>query len=177
MATVTTETILWRGYASIYVWRRPIFIVLVLGLLGILILFSQYLPVPEEELIDSLPRHETHQYIAFSFWILAAIICAYIYIARISYGRYSVTSSRVIERHGVISNESNEVRIQDIRGINLRQSFVERLLGIGSLEISSAATEKQEVTFNNIRNPAKVKEIILGIQAYGYQTMASRNTE
>lgn len=73
---------------------------------------------------------------------------------------YMITDHRVIMRTGLVANNTNEMEIRHIRGINLRQGVVERLLGIGTLEIISAADGGAEVVFSGIRDPMAVKERI-----------------
>ncbi len=84
-----------------------------------------------------------------------------------TYGRYrrlyTITSHRIMMRIGLIANNTNEMEIKHIRGINVRQGVVERLLGIGTLEIISAADGGAEVVFSGIRNPVAVKDQIRAI--------------
>lgn len=85
-----------------------------------------------------------------------------------SYGRYrrlyTVTDQRVIMRAGFIARNTNEMDIRHIRGINVRQNATERLLGIGSIEIISAADGGAEVIFNGIRNPFGLKDRIRALR-------------
>lgn len=50
---------------------------------------------------------------------------------------YAVTSSRVIIQTGVFSREFEEIPINQVRGIEIHQTFWHRLLGYGSLRVSS----------------------------------------
>jgi len=74
--------------------------------------------------------------------------------------QYRVTSQRIIERTGIIANRTSEVDVQDVRGIEISQSIVERLCGIGTLEISSSSTGGVEVVFAGIPNPGHVRDQI-----------------
>lgn len=77
---------------------------------------------------------------------------------------YTITNYSVIMRIGLVANNTNEMEIRHIRGINIRQSVVERLLGIGTLEISSAAADSAEVVFSGIQDPIAVKEMIRALR-------------
>ncbi|MEI6208437.1 MAG: PH domain-containing protein [Desulfuromonadales bacterium] len=77
---------------------------------------------------------------------------------------YTVTSHRIMMRTGLIANNTNEMEIRHIRGINLRQGVAERLLGIGTLEIISAADGGAEVVFSGISNPVAVKDQIRSLR-------------
>jgi uncharacterized membrane protein YdbT with pleckstrin-like domain len=50
---------------------------------------------------------------------------------------YAVTSSRVIVQTGVFAREFHEIPINQVRGIDVHQTFVQRLLGYGTIRLSS----------------------------------------
>ncbi len=78
--------------------------------------------------------------------------------------RYAVTNRRVSAEFGILNRTSNEVRIQDIRSINLHQTGFMGLLGIGRVEFSSAATEDADVVFWNIPEAEKVRDLVRSLQ-------------
>jgi len=75
-----------------------------------------------------------------------------------------VTNKRVSVEYGIISRVSNEVRIPDIRSINLRKTGLTGLLGIGRVEFSSAATDDTDVVFWNIPDAEKVRDLVRSLQ-------------
>lgn len=77
---------------------------------------------------------------------------------------YLVTPKRVEVLTGLLSRSSREVRIADIRSINVVQSGLRSLLGVGSVEFSSAATEGIEVAFRNVRRAHRIKELVRRLQ-------------
>jgi hypothetical protein len=50
---------------------------------------------------------------------------------------YAVTTSRVIIQKGIFSRDFEEIPIRQVRGIEVHQSFVRRILGFGTLRLSS----------------------------------------
>jgi membrane protein YdbS with pleckstrin-like domain len=50
---------------------------------------------------------------------------------------YAVTSSRIIIQKGVFSRDFEEIPISQVRGMQVHQTFAHRLLGFGSLRVSS----------------------------------------
>jgi len=78
--------------------------------------------------------------------------------------RYAVTNKRVSVEYGIVSRVSNEVRIQDIRSINLRKTGLSGLLGIGRVEFSSAATDDADVIFWNTPEAEKVRDLVRSLQ-------------
>lgn len=98
----------------------------------------------------------------------AAIFILVLSVMLASYGRfkrlYTVTNHRVIIRVGLIARNTNEMDIRHIRGINVRQNILERILGIGTIEIISAADGGAEVVFSGVRDPFSVKDSIRALR-------------
>jgi membrane protein YdbS with pleckstrin-like domain len=79
--------------------------------------------------------------------------------------RYTVTNKRVSVEFGIIAKSSNEMRIQDIRSINLATTGLSGMVGIGRLEFSSAATDDADVIFWNVPGAEKIRDMVRGLQA------------
>jgi len=80
--------------------------------------------------------------------------------------RYSVTTRRVAERHGMIARREIEIEIRDIRMLSVEQSVLQRILGLGTLKIGTAAEAGIEIAFRGVGDPAGLKEKI-AIQRQG----------
>jgi membrane protein YdbS with pleckstrin-like domain len=50
---------------------------------------------------------------------------------------YAVTSSRIIIQKGILARDLEEIPISQVRGIEVHQSFLHRLMGFGTLRVSS----------------------------------------
>jgi membrane protein YdbS with pleckstrin-like domain len=95
--------------------------------------------------------------------LLALILIVWIRLDR-SGRKYTVTTRRVSVEYGIVSKRSNELRIQDIRSINLTTTGLSGLVGIGRLEFSSAATDDADVIFWNTPGAAKVRDLVRSLQ-------------
>lgn len=73
---------------------------------------------------------------------------------------FTVTSKRAIMRIGLIARNTREVEIRHTREMTVRQGIIERLLGYGDIEISTAASTGAEVIFTGISYPHDLKEAI-----------------
>jgi uncharacterized membrane protein YdbT with pleckstrin-like domain len=80
--------------------------------------------------------------------------------------RYLVTDSRVSVRLGLLSHHVSEIDILDIRDIQMRQSLWQRILGTGDLFFGSAGRPEDEVVFEGVKHPAKVKELVRDLKQY-----------
>ncbi len=71
-----------------------------------------------------------------------------------------ITDQRVILRKGLLSKHTTEIEHNDIKNIQVNQSFIQRLLGAGKLSVSSAGTGAVEINVEGIKNPESLKEMI-----------------
>ena len=77
---------------------------------------------------------------------------------------YMVTDERVEKVWGILGRSSKEVRICDIRSIDVYQKGVLGLLGIGTVDVSSAGNAGIEVSFKNMRGAHEVKHLVRKLQ-------------
>ncbi len=76
---------------------------------------------------------------------------------------YYVTNQRAVMQIGLIARDTNEMHVRHIRGMTIRQSIIERVLVVGSLQLVSAADGVAEVIWSGISDPDRVKEIVRSI--------------
>jgi len=73
---------------------------------------------------------------------------------------YTITTKRVIMERGILSKDRHEVRISDIREVNLDQTFVGRIFHFGSVGLDTAAEVGGEINMANISSPRRVMELL-----------------
>ncbi len=71
----------------------------------------------------------------------------------------ALTSTRILVRQGITGRDTVQLRLQRITEVNLRQDFIERLLGTGSLVIDVQG-EDDSMTLEYMRKPAIVQRVI-----------------
>ena len=94
---------------------------------------------------------------------IGILILLYIYIRR-ARQLYVVTNRKVEIQTGLVVTSSNEIRVKDIRSINVSKHGLLGLIGIGSVEFSSAATDRAEVIFVNIGHADRVRDLVTNLQ-------------
>ena len=72
---------------------------------------------------------------------------------------FAVTTERVIHRQGFIAKRSMEIPLEAINDVRFVQGIFDRMVGAGTLLISSAS-EFGTNTFNDIRHPEDVQKTI-----------------
>jgi uncharacterized membrane protein YdbT with pleckstrin-like domain len=151
-APATTEQTLWTGTVSNFhylgKWLTAV-------ILLIAVACSFLLPLPDLGLILWAAR--------VALVVLTLLLVGWIQLDR-SRRRYAVTNKRVSVEYGIVNRNSNEVRIPDIRSINLQKSGLTGLLGIGRVEFSSAAGDDAEVIFWNTPEAEKVRDLVRSLQ-------------
>ena len=76
----------------------------------------------------------------------------------------------VAVRKGIIARDTTEIRVHDIRLLGVEQGIIQRIFGLGDVEIATAGHSEVEIHMRGIRNPEEVKEEIRKLQAAHKQT-------
>jgi uncharacterized membrane protein YdbT with pleckstrin-like domain len=108
----------------------------------------------------------------FGWWVLglllALVLVGFFIIWWILVDRarrtYTVAPGRVIVEWGWFVKNSREIRIQDIRSIEVTKRGLTGMLGVGDVEFSSAAREDAEVVFHAIAGVERVRDLVRGQQ-------------
>jgi hypothetical protein len=101
-------------------------------------------------------------------WCITAAALALLCLAFVALDRmtteYFVTTRRVEVESGLIGRSTKEIRVADIRAIDVTQSTFAALLGVGTIDFSSAAGREAEVRFANVYRPHRLKQTVRGLQ-------------
>ena len=101
-------------------------------------------------------------------YAVIALLCATSTFIAIGIARYShdyiVTRERVELIWGIIGRSSKEARICDIRSIDVYESGLKGLLGLGTIDFSTAANAGIEVQFKDMRQAHEVKDLVRKLQ-------------
>lgn len=142
--TPSGEVILRHGHPSWLGYTKALFLVLLL-----LIAAGLLMPIQLE-------------------YAIIALLCATSTLIIISIARYShdyiVTHERVELIWGIIGRSSKEARICDIRSIDVYESGLKGLLGLGTIDFSTAANAGIEVQFKDMRQAHEVKDLVRKLQ-------------
>jgi uncharacterized membrane protein YdbT with pleckstrin-like domain len=96
------------------------------------------------------------------WWVLFGIlVVVYVLPKVIAWltSNFAVTSDRVIHRQGFIAKRSMEIPLEAINDVRFEQGIVDRMVGAGTLVISSAS-EFGRNSFDDIRHPEEVQKVI-----------------
>lgn len=71
-----------------------------------------------------------------------------------------VTDDQTTLLKGLLSKHTNDVFHENVRNIQVKQSFFQRIMGVGYVGISSAGQSGVEIEVDGIPDPDRVKQII-----------------
>jgi uncharacterized membrane protein YdbT with pleckstrin-like domain len=102
--------------------------------------------------------------------VYVVIVAVFVYlIAVVVYRRYSwaykIDNETIESREGIIARKVKSIRVHDLRNINVNQSLVERIMGVGDVEFSSAGGSGIEVVFCGVDKPLEVKAMAQRLQS------------
>lgn len=87
----------------------------------------------------------------------AAIVVAAGFLKRVA-TRYTITNRRLHIKHGIISREVQETRLERVQDVSYSQSLLQRVLQIGDIDFDTASHDPTDFVFSGVANPDRVVE-------------------
>ena len=117
------------------------------------------LPASQTQVLAEIrPSWWGYFWYVFFFWLIIPPIIAYFRRASTVLRIYP---QRVTLERGLLSKSYQDINPKDIRSIDIDQSFLQRLVGIGTLTLSTAATVDAAEELRSIPDPKAVRDLIL----------------
>ena len=122
-------------------------------------------PEDEHTLYESNPSMFRNRPVEF---VVTAILCLvvvglvmmFVWWLKCKGTTLTVTNKRTSLRRGILSKSINEVWHSDVRNVLLKQSFFQRIFGVGMIGVSSAGQSGMEISASGIPDPDRVKQLI-----------------
>jgi hypothetical protein len=73
---------------------------------------------------------------------------------------YTLRNSRIFLREGFFNTHENEMLLYRILDINMSRSLGDKIFGVGTLTLFTADETHRELRLQNIKNPARVRDLI-----------------
>jgi uncharacterized membrane protein YdbT with pleckstrin-like domain len=87
--------------------------------------------------------------IGFALWWLYTLTDALI-----------LTDDKIIKREGLLSKYTAEISYRDVKSIQIKQTFCQRIFGVGTIGIASSGQYALILVFHGQRNPELIKSNI-----------------
>lgn len=70
--------------------------------------------------------------------------------------RYVISTERLNIRTGILSKHVQQTSINRVQNVNTQQTFIDRILRVGSVDFDTAGTDDSDFTFRGVANPAGI---------------------
>jgi uncharacterized membrane protein YdbT with pleckstrin-like domain len=94
-------------------------------------------------------------------WVIAAVVSVFavaLIVGAIGRARttYTITNERLMIQHGLLARNHQETRLERVQNVASRQSVLERLLGVGTVEFDTAGEAQYDFAFRGVANPREI---------------------
>jgi uncharacterized membrane protein YdbT with pleckstrin-like domain len=94
-------------------------------------------------------------------WVIAAVVAVFavaLIVGAIGRARttYTITNERLMIQHGLLARNHQETRLERVQNVASRQSVLERLLGVGTVEFDTAGEAQYDFAFRGVANPREI---------------------
>lgn len=96
--------------------------------------------------------------------VVTSLLTYFVWWVSTRFVTLKLTDERTIFWKGLISRQTSEVRHDDVRNLQVHQSVLQRLLGVGEIAISSSGQDDFEIRAAGVPRPADIAETIRGYQ-------------
>jgi uncharacterized membrane protein YdbT with pleckstrin-like domain len=106
----------------------------------------------------------------------AAITVLAGFLRRVS-TRYTITNRRLHTKHGIVSREVQETRLNRVQDVTYSQTIIQRVLGIGDVDFDTASNDPTDFVFAGVADPAGVVEAVHKVTGSDDTGLGDRDTE
>jgi uncharacterized membrane protein YdbT with pleckstrin-like domain len=98
-------------------------------------------------------------------WVIAAVLGVFaLALAVGAIGRarttYTITNERLMIQHGLLARTHQQTRLERIQNVTARQSILERMLGVGTVEFDTAGEADYDFAFRGVADPRGIVRAI-----------------
>ena len=76
--------------------------------------------------------------------------------------RYVITDQRLYIRRGLLSRHEQQTRLSRVQDVSTRQSMLERMLQIGTVDFDTTGDESEDFRFSGVDDP---REVVAAVDA------------
>jgi uncharacterized membrane protein YdbT with pleckstrin-like domain len=115
--------------------------------------------------------------LGIAVWLaLFALVLLVGWFRRIS-TRYAITNQRLRIQRGLLSRNVQQTRIERVQNVNTRQTFIQRILRVGTVDFDTAGSDDSDFTFMGVGDPARVVQAVDRAQREASATGQQRSPE
>jgi uncharacterized membrane protein YdbT with pleckstrin-like domain len=94
-------------------------------------------------------------------WVIAAVAVGFVIVLVVGLVRriattYTISNQRLTIQKGILSREMHETRLERVQNVNATQSFLERILKVGTVDFDTAASAEYDFKFVGVSDPQQI---------------------
>lgn len=94
-------------------------------------------------------------------WVIVGVVVVFLAVALTGLLRrrsttYTITNQRLTIQIGLLSRELHETRLERVQNVSTRQSLLERMLRIGTVDFDTAAEAGFDFAFRGVADPRTI---------------------
>lgn len=128
----------------------------------------------QQDILEKLHPHWFHYLDLYFFGILAFLVGIFFYWQFIIFSvllilgtevfrrahRYYLMYSGISREYNFLSTSRKFAEYEKIQNIEVTQTFVQKILGIGSIKFDTPGSDLFEIHFDSIKNPYEVERVV-----------------
>lgn len=147
------ESVEWVGRPSVYTIATSIAAGVVLAAVGIGLAVWLSTATDLPDLAAALP-------LVLVVVGIGRVLMAYLNWVRLL---YVITSEEIYVKHGLVSRDVTQIRLDRVQNTAYDQSVTERFLSFGDVRVYTAGTSTEDVTFRDVPEPQRVKRTLTNL--------------
>jgi uncharacterized membrane protein YdbT with pleckstrin-like domain len=73
---------------------------------------------------------------------------------------YTISNQRLSIQRGIFSRQRQEARLDRVQNVNTHQSFLERILQVGTVDFDTAGSEEYDFAFTGVADPEDITKTV-----------------
>ncbi len=98
-------------------------------------------------------------------WLVGVVLVAFLAVLLAGLlGRlrttYTITDRRLAIETGLLSRQRRETRLQRVQNVNTRQTLLQRILRVGTVDFDTAAGAQDDLCFHGVSDPRRIASTV-----------------
>jgi uncharacterized membrane protein YdbT with pleckstrin-like domain len=101
-------------------------------------------------------------------WVIVAVVAVFVVVALAGLVRrkattYTISDQRLTIQIGLLSRELHETQLARVQNVSTRQSLLERMLGVGTVDFDTAGGAGFDFAFRGVADPRAIVHTVHGV--------------
>jgi uncharacterized membrane protein YdbT with pleckstrin-like domain len=150
----TTEQTLWSGSPSWLLYLGSVIFWVILGIVLPSLIISLWTKGIQN------PKLDTFFWVILIASIIIPFAIVFIRIFDTRFINYTLTNERLIIKKGILTRTTDEIELYRVKDIRLVEPFLQRLVGLSVIEITSSDRSNPNISLAGIKNGGELRNTL-----------------